>query len=157
MLAEIRRLWDHARWADQRLLTALGENGGEPAEAWREFAHVIGTAETWLARIQGRTPALPIWPDSSELPAAVGAVHAGYDDYLGRLTEDGLRRTFGYLNSAGQAFSNTVLEVLMHAALHGQYHRGKVNLLLRQAGRSPVPTDYIAFVRGAPAAVTPPR
>lgn len=36
--------------------------------------------------------------------------------------------------------------------MHGQYHRGKVNLLLRQADRTPAPTDYIAFVRGVPAA-----
>lgn len=157
MLAQARRLWDHARWADQRLLAAFEENGGEPVEAWREFAHVIGTAETWLARIQNRQPTLPIWPASSELGTAVGSVHAGYDAYLGQLTEAEIGRTCRYRNSAGQEYSNTVLDMLVHAALHGQYHRGKVNLLLRQAGRSPVPTDYIAFIRGAPAAVTPPR
>ena len=157
MLVDVRRLWDHARWADERLLAAFEENGGEPPEAWREFAHVIGTAETWLARIQGRPPALPIWPASSEVRSAVGSVHAGYVSCLETLTEEGLQRSFRYRNTAGQEFTNTVLDVLLHAALHGQYHRGKVNLLLRQAGRSPVPTDYIAFVRGAPAAVTPPR
>ena len=37
-------------------------------------------------------------------------------------------------------------------ALHGQYHRGKVNLLLRQGGHAPAPVDYVAFVRGVPAA-----
>lgn len=46
MLAEVRRLWDHARWADQRMLAAFEQNQGEPPEAWREFSHVIGTAET---------------------------------------------------------------------------------------------------------------
>jgi uncharacterized damage-inducible protein DinB len=157
MLAEVRRLWDHARWADDSLLAAFAQNEGEPPEAWREFAHVIGTAETWLARIQGRASTLSIWPASREVPSAVGAVHAGYAALLGQLDEAGLLRTFSYLNSAGQGFSNTVQDVLLHAALHGQYHRGKVNLLLRQAGLSPVPTDYIAFIRGAPAAVTPPR
>ena len=157
MLIEVRRLWEHARWADERLLAAFEANEGEPPEAWREFAHVIGTAETWLARIQARPPVLPIWPTSSEAGSAIGSVHAGYASCLDTLTEEGLQRTFRYRNSAGQEFSNTVLDVLLHAALHGQYHRGKVNLLLRQAGRSPVPTDYIAFVRGAPAAVTPPR
>jgi uncharacterized damage-inducible protein DinB len=157
VLVEVRRLWDHARWADQRLLAAFDQNEGEPPEAWREFAHVIGTAETWLARIEGRAPAVPIWPAGAEVGSAVATVHAGYAAYLGQLTEDGLDRTFQYRNSAGQEFSNTVLDVLFHAALHGQYHRGKVNLLLRQAGRSPIPTDYIAFIRGAPAAVTPPR
>lgn len=157
MLAEVRRLWDHARWADERVLAALEENEGNPPEVWREFAHVIGTAETWLARIQGRAPTLPIWPAGPEVRRAVTGVHARYARYLSALTEEELRRSFDYLNSAGQRFSNTVLDVLFHAALHGQYHRGKVNLLLRQSGRSPIPADYIAFIRGAPAAVTPPR
>jgi uncharacterized damage-inducible protein DinB len=157
MLVEMRRLWDHARWADELLLAAYQENEGEPPEAWREFAHVIGTAETWLARIQGRAPTLPVWPASSEVKRAVGSVHAGYASYLSQLALDQLEEPFRYRNSAGQEFSNTVLDVLLHTALHGQYHRGKVNLLLRQAGRNPVPTDYIAFIRGAPAAVTPPR
>lgn len=157
MLIEVRRLWDHGRWADERLLAAFEENAGEPPEAWREFAHVIGTAETWLARIQARAPVVPIWPASSDVRNATGSVHAGYASYLETLTEEGLQRSFRYRNTAGQEFTNTVLDVLLHAALHGQYHRGKVNLLLRQAGRSPVPTDYIAFVRGTPAAVTPPR
>ena len=40
--------------------------------------------------------------------------------------------------------------------VHGQYHRGKVNLLLRQEGMSPVPGDFIAYVRGAPAATSRP-
>jgi hypothetical protein len=39
--------------------------------------------------------------------------------------------------------------------LHGQYHRGKINLLLRQSGAEPAPADYISYVRGVPAAVTP--
>jgi uncharacterized damage-inducible protein DinB len=38
--------------------------------------------------------------------------------------------------------------------LHGQYHRGKINLLLRQAGLAPAPVDFISFVRGVPAATT---
>lgn len=157
MLAEVRRVWDHARWADERLLAAFEENEGEPPEAWREFAHVIGTAETWLARIQARTPVIPIWPAGSEVRTLVGSVHAGYASCLEALTEEGLQRSFRYRNSVGEEYVSTVMDVLLHTALHGQYHRGKVNLLLRQAGRSPVPTDYIAFVRGAPAAVTPPR
>ena len=34
----------------------------------------------------------------------------------------------------------------------GQYHRGKINLLLRQQQATPIPVDCIAFLRGSPAA-----
>ena len=40
--------------------------------------------------------------------------------------------------------------------LHGAYHRGQIALLLREGGAEPAPTDYIAFVRGAPAATRTP-
>ena len=58
------------------------------------------------------------------------------------------------MNSAGQSFETPVSDMLLQVALHGQYHRGKINLLLRQAHLPPTPTDYIAFARGVPAAVT---
>ena len=59
-----------------------------------------------------------------------------------------------YTTSAGKSFANTVKDILLHVAMHAQYHRGKINLLLRQAGLEPAPADYIAFIRGAPAART---
>ena len=81
-----------------------------------------------------------------------------YGDYLASLTPVALDTRVAYTNSAGQAFETPVGEILVHVALHGQYHRGKVNLLLRSAGFDPAPTDYIAWVRGAPAATrTRPR
>jgi uncharacterized damage-inducible protein DinB len=41
-------------------------------------------------------------------------------------------------------------------ALHGSYHRGQIALLVRAGGSTPAPTDYIAFIRGAPAATRTP-
>jgi uncharacterized damage-inducible protein DinB len=42
--------------------------------------------------------------------------------------------------------------MLTHVAMHGSYHRGQIAAALRAGGDIPSPTDYIAFVRGAPAA-----
>jgi uncharacterized damage-inducible protein DinB len=157
MLDEIRRLFDHAVWADTRLLQALREVPTAPAEAVREFAHVLGAEETWLSRLEARPSRTAVWPDLGlpELPALHDTVHRGYLDYLAALDPASLSRTVAYKNSAGQAFETPVRDILLQVALHGQYHRGKVNLLLRQAGLEPVPTDFIAFVRGVPAATTP--
>ena len=161
MVEGIRRLWAHAQWADLRLLAGLQEaeaQGGAPAEAWREYAHILGTTETWLARLERRASGLAVWPelDPAEAPLLTERVHAGYAAYLEGLTVLRVASLVRYTNTAGQSFENSVGDLLLHAAMHAQYHRGKVNLLLRQAGRAPVPTDYIAFVRGVPAATTPP-
>ncbi len=157
MLAELRRLFEHARWADGLVLAAL-KAPGAPPEAWREFAHVLGTGETWLSRLEHRASRASVWPElpPEEVNAFARSVHGGFDAYLAALAEEGLADRCSYTNTAGRTFNDPVGEILLHVAMHGQYHRGKVNLLLRQAGVDPAPCDYIAFVRGAAAAVTPP-
>lgn len=152
-LEQIRRLWEHAVWADGKLLDAL-RAGAAGALAWREYAHVLGAEAVWLARLEGREATTAIWPalTPDEADALSRSVRDGYAAYLERLDDDALDRLVAYRNSAGQAFSTAIGDILLHVALHGQYHRGKINLMLRQDGLAPVPTDYIAFVRGAPAA-----
>lgn len=154
MLDRLRHLWDHVFWADAKLLNAIRASTGAVPEALREYAHIIGTEETWLARIQQRSPRSAIWPDGSivDMQTLRDETEAAYKAYLAGLREVDLSAAVTYTNSAGQAFTNTVSDILMHVVLHGQYHRGKVNLLLRQAGQTPAATDYIAYVRGVPAA-----
>jgi uncharacterized damage-inducible protein DinB len=149
----IRRLWAHAAWADTALLEALRDEAGT-ADARRELAHVVGAEEVWLARLEGRAPRSAVWPDaaSSAIEEQVRATHRGYATYLSALQDQDLGASVTYTNSAGQTFENTVGDILLHVGLHGQYHRGKINLLLRQCGRQPAPVDFIAFVRGVPAA-----
>ena len=64
------------------------------------------------------------------------------------LTSDALDAPVAYVNSAGIAFETPVEDILLQVFLHGQYHRGKINLMLRQAREEPMPTDYISFARG---------
>jgi uncharacterized damage-inducible protein DinB len=149
----IRKLWKHAAAADAALLAVLREEEGT-ADARRELAHVVGAEAVWLARLEGRAPASAVWPDAAAaaIDQNIEATHRAFDAYLSRLADAYLDAAVTYTNSAGRTFTDTAGDILLHVALHGQYHRGKINLLLRQGGRTPVPADYIAFVRGAPAA-----
>ncbi len=152
MLDRIRRLWEHAVWADTRLLEALGQTDNVPAEALREYAHVLGSEALWLARLEQRPPQAAVWPAASfaQVQELLKQTHAGYMAYLSTLDGADLDRMVTYTNSTGQTFTTSVGDILLHVALHGQYHRGKVNLLLRQSACVPVPTDYIAFVKAPP-------
>ncbi|HEY9516032.1 MAG TPA: DinB family protein [Gemmatimonadaceae bacterium] len=157
MLDHLRRLTEHCLAADASLAAALRAVQSSPAPLVREYAHILGAEEVWLARLESRTARAAIWPEATvgELLPLRDAVVDGYRAYVGRLSADDLGRLIDYRNSAGLTFSNTIADILLHVMLHGQYHRGKVNLLLRQSGLAPVPTDYIAFVRGVPAATLP--
>ena len=153
----LRRMFQHAAWADRLLCDAVLAGGDDVAEATRELAHVIGAEETWLSRLEGRPSRLSVWPalDATGVAALCGETHDGYARLLDEAVPGALARNVSYRTSAGQPFTNSLGDILMHVALHGQYHRGKINLLLRQANLAPAPADYISWARGVPAAVTP--
>lgn len=152
--SQVQGVWRHLFWADREIVGAVAGQSGSSPEAVREAAHVFGAEEIWLARIEGRQPRAVVWPEVGvgDLTELMETTHTTGRLLLARLVEEDLDRPVHYTNSAGTEFTSTVGDILVHVALHGQYHRGKVNLLLRQAGLEPAPVDYIAWLRGAPAA-----
>lgn len=152
----LKKLLKHCMWADRALFAAM-QGAGELAEAWREYGHVLAAEELWLARLEVRHSSVTVWPVLSAPEAGALREHLeiGYAAYLERLTPQRLTESLRYTNTAGQTFDTAIGDILHHVMLHGQYHRGKINLLLRQGDRKPAPVDYIGFVRGSPAAVTP--
>jgi uncharacterized damage-inducible protein DinB len=153
----VKRLLAHARWADGRLLDVLADTSAVPGRVLQEMAHVMGAEETWLSRLEGRRARLAVWPDLAldEMRTLLPPLHDGLAAHLERLGPGGLDALVRYTNSAGQAFETAARDILLQLALHGQYHRGKINQLLRDAALEPVPVDYIFYVRGVPAATTP--
>jgi uncharacterized damage-inducible protein DinB len=104
--------------------------------------------------MRGESARVAVWPalDLAGCETLAVANHAALTAFLSTLDETGFEQEIAYTNSAGQAFRSKVRDILLQIALHGCYHRGQVALLLREAGAEPQATDYIALVRGAPAA-----
>ena len=155
----LAELLDHVAWADARAVAALRtlpDGSAERAQGTRLYAHLAGAAHTWLARLEQRTPEHPVWPELT-LDDAVALAEGSLEGLraIARRDEAALAEDVEYRNSAGQAFRNTVAEVLSHVALHGSYHRGQLALLTRQGGGVPAATDYIVYVRGVPAPPAP--
>ncbi len=137
---------EHGAWADARLLDVLGRV--DVPAALRECAHVRGSQETWLARIEQRPSTLAVWPELTvEQLAEVGPrIDAGWRDLIARLADDRLDVSVSYKSVAGDPFTTPLIEILTHVMLHGQYHRGKANAILSAAG-SPVALDFIVWQR----------
>ncbi len=155
---QLSKLLDHLAWADKRVLDSLRAMSHPDARALDLYAHVLGTEHIWLSRITERPPREKVWPQLSLAAAGELAAEnaAALRALLASLTPEQLQRKVAYSNSAGHAFESTVEDMILQVVLHGCYHRGQVAMVVRGAGAEPSPTDYIAFVRGAPAAVTPP-
>ena len=149
-----RQLFEHLAWADERALDALRKAQGASQLAHSELAHVLGAEHVWLARLEGRRATVAVWPELSvdECEALARETQAGFRAFVDREDDTTLERTVHYRNSVGAEFDTKVSDILLHVVLHGSYHRGKVAAALRTSSAEPAATDYIAFVRGVPAA-----
>jgi uncharacterized damage-inducible protein DinB len=158
VLGYLRKLVEHLAWADEGALSALRNAPGSDSCGLTFYAHILGAEATWIARIAERTSDVAIWPTLSLDEAATLAARnaAELRGLIAPLTPDDLAAEIQYRNSAGKEFRSTLEDILLHVALHGAYHRGQVSLVVRGGGGEPVATDYIAFIRGAPAARTVP-
>jgi len=150
-LAPYQRLFDHALWANRRVLKCLGSIASPPARALDLFAHVVTTERLYLERIGQRDPwPQDFWPKLllEECAAVISHNEKSYGAFFERLTPEHLAGAAHYRNSKGVRFSTSRADLLTHVALHGAYHRGQIAALLREAGEESVDTDFITFTRG---------
>lgn len=144
----ILRMFDHAHWANIRILNALKGANPLPDKPLSLFAHVLAAEQVWLGRLReeiGDTP-FQIWPNL-ELTDCERLAHENHQGYQAYLSHCDLQRAVSYRNSQGTSFTTSVSDILTHVALHGSYHRGQVASLIRVEGYAPPSTDFIHFVR----------
>lgn len=141
------QLFEHNWWAHDALLTELRREAPD-AETLRLFAHVVAAEHLWLSRIDMVKARVAVWPalDLEQIAALEHENRARLRELLGR-PDDSRAQHVRYRNSAGNEFDNTVHDILTHVAMHGHYHRGQIARAMRLAGREPVYTDFIGFVR----------
>ncbi|OWR29853.1 damage-inducible protein DinB [Saccharibacillus sp. O23] len=145
----IRNMFEHLDWANRAILGAL-QNAEAGGKALSLFAHTLHSERVWLTRLQGKDSAgLPIWADRDLAFCAelLQRNAEGYAEFLADAPASDPQRIVAYSNSKGSPFETSVGDILTHVALHGQYHRGQINLCLRESGIEPVGVDYILFVR----------
>lgn len=135
------------RWADAKILTAVSQPG-VPEKALRLAAHYFSTYSVWASRLLGTPLQMSIWPDPTgfDFAAAMTEGHERFQSALEVYAAD-LDASIAYKSSQGHPFTNKLADIVQHVFLHGQYHRGQINQLLREAGREPVSIDFISFAR----------
>lgn len=154
MIDYLQRLIAHLQWADERILASLRRAAAPPDKTLGLYAHILGAEHVWLARLRGKRPVVAVWPTLTleECATLAPQTHQELVQFVSSLSPADLGREIAYTNSAGMEFRSRADDMLTQLVMHGAYHRGQITLLVRAAGDEPEPTDYIAFVRGVPAA-----
>jgi uncharacterized damage-inducible protein DinB len=146
MSQHLRRLLQYDAWANRKTLESLGER--PPQQSLRWMAHIVGAEYLWLARLEGEPAPLAVWPDLGVDACREKVMELGrlWPEFL-ESHRNSLGHTVSYINTKGQAWTNTVEEILTHVPIHSAYHRGQIASDVRGAGMTPVLTDYIHAVR----------
>jgi uncharacterized damage-inducible protein DinB len=146
----IKNMFEHLHWANQRILETLKNIEGENKQVNNLFSHILLAEHVWFTRLKGiDSSKLSIWAEVSLEVCAelVNRNNQNFNELLSSLSNSALNQIVSYRNSAGKEFNNTVRDILTHVGLHGQYHRGQINLLLRANEIEPVNVDFITFRR----------
>ncbi|MBB3111640.1 putative damage-inducible protein DinB [Paenibacillus phyllosphaerae] len=148
----IQRMFTHLEWANRQLLASLqAAQADEAGKAATLFWHILQAERVWLIRLNGNSSeGIKIWEDRADLAACSELIEAnssGYKAWLDALPEAELDRVIDYRSQAGAPFQTSVRDILIHVALHGQYHRGQINTALRAGGFPPAALDYILYSR----------
>ncbi|MCM3783749.1 DinB family protein [Neobacillus mesonae] len=147
----ISRMMEHLYWANQRLLSCLLESKITPSKEITKLLNHIAVAEQiWLSRLEGKKHShLELWKetDITSAGALLSQNEQDFRQYVGTLQEKQLDDIINYENLSGVPYSDSIRDILTHVALHGQYHRGQLNRLIREQSAEPTSVDFIIFAR----------
>jgi len=147
--AELLDLFAWDAWANRETLHSVRPAAAAAPRTVKLLAHIAATEILWLSRIHARPSPVPLWPDLPIEECTRLFVEAA-DQWLAslqRLGPEEASRPVAYVNSKGESFRNSVIDIATHVLFHSHYHRGQIAALVRAAGHEPAYTDLIHAIR----------
>jgi uncharacterized damage-inducible protein DinB len=147
---DVKFLFEYDRWANARMFEAVNALTDEQFATVRDtLAHIAGVEWIWFQRCNAVNPrTTPNWmenPTRDGLRTQLHKIERDWQEYVAALSDDDLQRVIEYVRLAGETGSRNLVHLLQHVVNHSTYHRGQVATRIRQAGGTPVETDFLHF------------
>jgi uncharacterized damage-inducible protein DinB len=163
-LETLKELYAHMQWADASVWRAVlaSETARGDQKLRGLFHHLHLVQHAFLRAWQSETPDLT-FPTFEEVGPLMAWGRSYYDDifpHLEKLTDEEILRpaelpweTIVEQELGQKPAGICVSETLLQVPLHSLYHRGQVNMRLREVGGEPPRVDFIVWAwLGKPAA-----
>jgi len=148
-LTYLKKLFSYDDWANHQALRSLQGMAKAPARSMKLMAHIINAEWLWMSRMKADGQKVAVWPDYGldECERQLPQLREAWQRYLAPFTGQDLERVVDYTNSKGEQYDSTIVDILVHVAMHGAYHRGQIAAEVRAHGSEPAYTDFIQGVR----------
>jgi uncharacterized damage-inducible protein DinB len=143
------RVLQYHHLAQLRVFALLKDHPNADPDIFKLISHVINAHLVWISRLQSDSePFNEVWKiyDAKGLTQAEQLSQSRWESFL--QSNPDFQSKIKYQNVQGQAFENTVEDIISHVFMHAMYHRGQIATRLRQSGIAPMSTDFIGFARG---------
>jgi uncharacterized damage-inducible protein DinB len=153
-LSDLKELYRHMEWADAEVWRAVfASDTAITDQKLRElFHHLHLVQHAFLRAWRGEPPEFPVF-DTPQLVINWGReYYAQVPAHFQKLTEEALREKMQLpwaeivMRELGREPAQiTIGEAMLQVPLHSQYHRGQVNMRLREVGGEPPRVDFIVW------------
>ena len=129
------------------LITALKEHGARlPEKSFSIFSHMLNAHQVWNNRIVQAEKPFSVWQihPPEDYPAIATNNYAVSKNIIAAYD---FNQLISYTNTKGDAFTNSVQDILFQIINHSTYHRGQLAAQFREAGLEPLQTEYISYKR----------
>ena len=157
-LDALRELFRHMLWADATVWRAVLAHPPAASDARLRalLVHLHGVQRAFLQMWRGQTelpPEADSFPDVASVDAWARPYRGQLDAWLTERSDTDLSAIVEmpwlaeYETHLGRRFQRpTLAETMFQITSHTTYHRGQVNMRLREIGGEPPLVDYIAWV-----------
>lgn len=159
MIETIRRYYDYADWANERVFSAA-EGLTEPQFLQSELpgiwpirdtlVHIQWANSIWLGRWRGDPAPVDLnaadFPDVPSIRSAAARISTDIHAFLDGLDDRQIAADFTYTNHLQETHAFPLGMQLLHVANHATYHRGEVAALLSRHGCSPGEIDVTRWM-----------
>lgn len=140
-------LFQYNKHCNQKLAHTLAELGPHaPEKSTRLFSHILNAHQIWNSRINYTPSPCGVW-DIRPPEQYAETVVRNYEQTLHILQLHNLDTSIAYHNSKGEAFSNSIRDILFHVINHSTHHRAQIATDFKQNGLDAPVMDYIFHKR----------
>jgi uncharacterized damage-inducible protein DinB len=149
MRSYFSRLYQYDYWANTIILDFLTKSLEVTEKSRKLISHVVAAQAIWLARFTDKPFSGGVFDIFSfdELRELALANQEAMQVFISSYAEESLLNPLHYKSIKGDAFSNTMADVLTHVANHGSHHRAQILSDMKPLVDTLPIIDFIAFAR----------